>query len=212
MNTDLIDYYRLRATENERVYAKPERRADLERLVAEVRALAFGLDLLEIACGTGYWTEIASATARSITATDINEAMLAVARTKTYGCPVTLRPADLYRLPVERHYDLLFGAFIWSHLPLERIEAAIAGLLRSLRPGGRAVFFDNRFAAGSSTPIGRIDAVGNTYQYRTLSDGSKHEVLKNFPTEAGVRAAFPLAGAWEWIELPYYWMAIKTVE
>jgi hypothetical protein len=34
----------------------------------------------------------------------------------------------------------------------------------------------------SNTPISRRDADGNTYQRRTLDDGSVHEVLKNFPT------------------------------
>jgi len=45
------------------------------------------------------------------------------------------------------------------------------------------VFFDNRYVEGSSTPISRRDAQGNTYQARKLDNGSAHEVLKNFPTE-----------------------------
>ncbi len=41
---------------------------------------------------------------------------------------------------------------------------------------------DNKYVTGSSTPISRTDAHGNTYQNRPLKDGSTHEVLKNFPS------------------------------
>jgi demethylmenaquinone methyltransferase/2-methoxy-6-polyprenyl-1,4-benzoquinol methylase len=43
---------------------------------------------------------------------------------------------------------------------------------------------DNAYVEGSSTPISRQYPEGNTYQIRRLQDGSEHEVLKNFPTEA----------------------------
>ena len=48
---------------------------------------------------------------------------------------------------------------------------------------------DNQYVLGSSTPISRTDAEGNTYQTRPLKDGSSHEVLKNFPTHAQLLAA-----------------------
>jgi hypothetical protein len=50
------------------------------------------------------------------------------------------------------------------------------------------VFLDNRFVPGSSTPIAESDAEGNTYQVRTLADGSTHRVLKNFPDRDALMA------------------------
>jgi hypothetical protein len=41
---------------------------------------------------------------------------------------------------------------------------------------------------GSSSAIAEWDGNGNTYQYRDLSNGSTHRVLKNFPTEAQLLA------------------------
>jgi demethylmenaquinone methyltransferase/2-methoxy-6-polyprenyl-1,4-benzoquinol methylase len=69
------------------------------------------------------------------------------------------------------------------------------------------MFVDNRYVAGSSTPIARRDAAGNTYQLRRLDDGSSHEVLKNFPSPADVREGVTRAGAMDVRveELPYYW-------
>ena len=40
------------------------------------------------------------------------------------------------------------------------------------------VYVDNRYVAGSSTPISRRDEFGNTYQLRSLKDGTHYEVLK----------------------------------
>ena len=59
----------------------------------------------------------------------------------------------------------------------------------------------------SNTPISRRDDDGNTYQRRTLADGSVHEVLKNFPT---CDQAFSMLGERaverQWIQYEHYWV------
>ena len=72
---------------------------------------------------------------------------------------------------------------------------------------------DNRYVEGSSTPISQTDEEGNTYQIRKLSDGSTHEVLKNFP----VRNEFiqwieSLSDNCEFTELDYFWLAEYTLK
>ena len=54
----LATYYALRAAEYERVYAKPERQAELAVVKARMRKMFTGRRVLELACGTGYWTEV----------------------------------------------------------------------------------------------------------------------------------------------------------
>jgi hypothetical protein len=65
----------------------------------------------------------------------------------------------------------------------------------------------------SSTPIARTDSGGNTYQLRTLADGSTHEVLKNFPTREELHAQLRDAGGIKIVidELRYYWTASYVV-
>jgi demethylmenaquinone methyltransferase/2-methoxy-6-polyprenyl-1,4-benzoquinol methylase len=78
---------------------------------------------------------------------------------------------------------------------------------RAVAPGAIVVFFDNRYVEGSSTPLSRRDAQGNTYQARKLDNGSAHEVLKNFPTERELverASAHGLEAKVEWLE--YYWL------
>jgi ubiquinone/menaquinone biosynthesis C-methylase UbiE len=57
-----------------------------------------GKDVLEIACGTGYWTNIISGSARSITASDLNDEVLEMARSKNYKCDVQFIKDDAYTL------------------------------------------------------------------------------------------------------------------
>jgi ubiquinone/menaquinone biosynthesis C-methylase UbiE len=213
MNTNLITYYKDRAKEYEKIYSKPERQEDLAKGAAVLQEIFAGKNLLEVACGTGYWTEQIAQTAGSVFATDINEAVVEIARQKQYpNNNVTFGVADLYEFQPERQYDCLFGGFIWSHIPLEEMERFIKTMNRFVVPGGTMVFMDNRFVAGSNIPVEETDEQGNTYQLRKLEDGTTHRVLKNFPAESQLQQQ--LSGFSEHIRivnLTYYWIVMYTV-
>ena len=70
MSKSMADYYQARAPEFEIVYDKPERQADLATLRSWLAEEARGTTLLEVACGAGYWTGVAAATAKAVVATD----------------------------------------------------------------------------------------------------------------------------------------------
>jgi demethylmenaquinone methyltransferase/2-methoxy-6-polyprenyl-1,4-benzoquinol methylase len=202
-------YYARRAAEYERIYAKPERQADLAAMRARVASLFAGRRVLEIACGTGYWTHVMSAAATSITALDAADETLEIARSKRYpDGKVEFRCGDAYSLPeFGRTHDAAFAGFWWSHVPLARLDEFLDGLVRALAPGSVVAFLDNRYVEGNSTPISRRDAEGNTYQQRTLDDGSSHEVLKNFPTPEELRGKAASRGDEVSVEeFQYYWV------
>ena len=92
-------YYRDRAPEYDKFYEVPERQHDLKRLKSWLVEHVRGRHILEIAAGTGYWTEAAAAVAKAITATDYNPEMLAIAATRNLGSNVKLRTADAFALP-----------------------------------------------------------------------------------------------------------------
>jgi len=205
----LTGYYGKRAGEYERVYAKPERQADLSVLRARLAKACAGRAVLELACGTGWWTQVIAPAAREVAALDASEEVLAVARGKSYPPGrVSFATGDAYAPPdLGRRHDLLLAAFWWSHVPLARLDGFLANAVRAVAPGALMVFLDNRFVEGSSTPIERRDAQGNAYQLRTLEDGSRHEVLKNFPSEGElIRRASKFGWGANVELLPHFWL------
>jgi ubiquinone/menaquinone biosynthesis C-methylase UbiE len=214
-SADLVDYYRRRAAEYEAIYAKPERQRDLRLLEESVRQRLAGRRVLEIACGTGYWTLIAARTAASIVATDAAEEPMRIARSKDYGkASVRFEFADAYALG-ERlgRFDGALAFFWWSHIPLGRIGEFLGSLHRRLEPGARVLLMDNVYVEGNSTAISERDAAGNTFQLRPLSDGTQNRVLKNFPSEADLRARVsPHARAFDYRALEYYWLVDYTLK
>lgn len=208
-DSELIRYYSERAAEYERIYRKPERQEDLRTLRSRVSDLMTGHDLLEVACGTGYWTELFSGVARSIVATDAGHEVLEIARRKPYpsGSRVKFVQGNAYDLGgIPGEFSAAFCGFWWSHVPRSRIPGFLEGLHRRVGAGSRVVFVDNIFVDGSSTPVSRYDEEGNGYQARRLSTGAEHEVVKNFWAEDDLRAAVASAGSSIRIEnLTYYW-------
>ena len=204
----LAAYYARRAPEFEAVYALPERQDDLQKLRDLLRGLVAGRALLEVACGTGYWTQVMAETARSITATDINPAVIELARAKAYrGGPVTLRLADAWRSgEVQGRFTGGAALFWWSHLVRSRTRAFLEQFQRVLLPGALVVLADNLPVPGRHTPIARTDDEGNTYQLRRLRSGERFEVIKNYPSEAELRAAVKgLGEEVHYTALTYYW-------
>lgn len=189
MQADLVDYYARRAKEYELVYEKPERQAGLLELSGLLKAALGNEAVIEIACGTGYWTQRIAETASSVLATDINQQVIEVAKSKRYPRNnVTFALADGYTLAgIEPAFTAGFGGFIWSHIPLEKLSPFLDTLHAKVKAGGKIVFIDNNYVAGNSTPISQTDGSGNTYQRRVLKDGTAYLVLKNFPTQAQIR-------------------------
>lgn len=207
--TSLADYYAQRASEYERIYAKPERQADLQALRARIRQMFAGRKVLELACGTGYWTEVIAGQAIEVLALDLNEEVLEIAKLKNLPEEkVKYRIASAYEIPdIGRSHDALFAGFWWSHVPLARMDLFIEKTTKSVAPGALVAFLDNRYVEGSSTPLSRRDADGNSYQTRKLDDGSTHEVLKNFPSEGELIRRASRHGWGANVELlQHYWL------
>jgi protein tyrosine phosphatase (PTP) superfamily phosphohydrolase (DUF442 family)/SAM-dependent methyltransferase len=223
----MADYYARRAAYYERVYHKPERQADLRAMAAWLAPRFEGRRVLELACGTGWWTPIGAAQAASWLATDLSPETMAIARTKPLPPGIVeFRTVDAYTLAelgearsdaAGSHgapsFDAAFAGCWWSHVPLARLPKWLETLHARLEPGALVVMLDNRFVAGSSTPISRRDAEGNSYQLRTLDDGTHHEVLKNFPEpEQAFAMLGPRARDPQWTAFDHYWILGYTLD
>jgi protein-L-isoaspartate O-methyltransferase len=206
-------YYRDRAGEYDEVYAKPERQSDLGTLRGLLARWVRDKSVLEIAAGTGYWTEVLASSARNVVATDVNNETLGVARARTFGCPVEFFETDAYSLVIpDRTYEVVFVGFFWSHVAHRDIGRFLDHLHSLLDCGTLVIVLDNTFVEGSSTPISRTDAWGNSYQRRELIDGKTYEVLKNFPSDEELRTAMSdIAEDVKLRRLTYYWLMTYRV-
>jgi SAM-dependent methyltransferase len=211
----MADYYARRAAYYERVYAKPERQADLRAMASWLAGRFAGRHVLEIACGTGWWTPHGARDCASWLATDINDETLALARAKPLPeGKVRFALADAYRLESlgAARFDGAFAGCWWSHVRRADLAPWLDALHARLASGARVVMLDNSFVQTSNLPIHRRDEEGNTYQLRTLDDGSTHEVVKNFPTrEEAIAALGTRAHQPQWHTWTHYWALEYTL-
>jgi SAM-dependent methyltransferase len=211
----LETYYDKRAREYEQVYEKPERQRELAWLRDRIPEILRDRTVLEVACGTGYWTQYIAKTARKVHACDINESVLELAREK----PVPRGRVDFFKADAVAldhappGCDGAFAGFWWSHVKKSELALFVKNLSLRLEPGAVVAILDNTFTQWSSTPLSRRDAEGNTYQKRTLANGEEFEIMKNFPTkEELAELVGPVAREAHMEELTYYWLLVFTLK
>lgn len=200
-------YYAERAPYYDAVYLKPERAADIAFLRAWIPAQLAGRRVLEVACGTGYWTQHLIPVAMALTATDATAEPLAFARLRPGAEKAAFAEADAYALPdTLGRFEGAFAGLWLSHVPRRRIGEFLASLHARLLPGSVVVMIDNNEVQLKDLPIAETDADGDTWQHRPLRDGSVHRVLKNFPSQADLEAMVAdAAGSCEYRMLENFW-------
>lgn len=208
--TGTEDFYRRLAPDFDEVYTRPERQGDLSVLRDRLTDWFAGKHVLELAAGTGWWTNVLADTAASVTATDVNQATLDVAQARrTWPSSVRFVVADALAVDaIPGDFDAAYAGFFWSHVPLPALGGFLASLGRRLRPGSLVAFMDNRLIPGRVHPVARRDEQGNTYQRRQMKDGTSWDVLKNFPEPDELRTRLSQFGPQAEVEeLDNFWLA-----
>lgn len=209
---DAIDemraYYAERAPYYDAVYDKAERRSDIAFLREHLPKRVADRSLLEVACGTGYWSQFIAPVASSCVVTDGTPEPLAFAKLRPGTSHAAFHLADAFALPSSLGtFDCAFAGLWFSHVPIERRGEFLGSLHALLVPGARVLFLDNSEVQCKEHPIVESDTHGNTYQHRRLRDGSIHRVLKNFPTESELRVSVsPVARLCEYRALENFWL------
>ncbi|MBU2287107.1 MAG: methyltransferase domain-containing protein, partial [Gammaproteobacteria bacterium] len=158
-DSPLQSYYAARAPEYDAIYLKPERQPDLRAIEAWLPPLFAGARVLELACGTGHWTQFIAPVAAHVVAIDAAPETLRIARSRVPASTVDFRTGDAYAPPTDASgFDAAFAGFWFSHVPRARWREFVQGLHAVLHPGARVVLLDNLWVAGSSTPIAAVDA------------------------------------------------------
>lgn len=181
----VAEYYKLQATEyHHKYYGKDTEsdecvKADVELLQSTFR----GLDVLEIACGTGFWTEMVATSANSVVATDVNPLMIKKAGQRLFHLNnVSFKVADAYDISMLKgRFNGLFTVLFWCHIPRQRIREVIMSFNKLLEPGSPVVVIDQMH--DSDQGIHKSDIHGNKLAQRRASNRN-FTVIKNIPDEA----------------------------
>jgi SAM-dependent methyltransferase len=190
-------YYEARADEYDTAYRRTGNydrgaavnaawQADLERLVDAFDAAPVHGDVVELAAGTGFWTERLVRRARSLTVIDGSDAMLVANRERLgpAAARVDYQVTDLFEWHPRRAWDACVFAFWLCHVPDERAARFSTSVAQSLRDGGVVCFVDK--AATSDPPNERVD--------RTLEDGREFTIIDHPRPPETLVDLFALAG------------------
>ncbi len=177
------DYYRKRILEYEKIYYRDDtiRLKEQEKIADAIKRFLKNKAVIEVAAGTGYWSEILSESASKIMITDLVSETLGLAKTKKYKCPVEFKKEDAYSLSFQDNTFSGGMANLWfSHIPKERINDFFNEFHRVLKNGAIVFMSDNNFDGKVGGKIIKPTGDFNTYKIRRLNDGSKHKILKNY--------------------------------
>jgi len=202
---EMIAYYRARAAEYDEWFYRQGRFdrgpaanarwfTEVETVFAALDALGPTGDVLELASGTGIWTERLIRTARTVTAVDVSPEMIALNQAKVSCDAVSYVRADLFAWAPARTYDAVVCAFWLSHIPHERLDAFLAVVATALRPGGAVFVVDGRREPLGTAADHRLPEGEAQVMTRLLNDGRAFQIVKNFHDPATLAARCAAAG------------------
>ena len=200
------EYYRARAGEYDEWFLR-EGRYDRgaehrEQWFAEVDEVRRALDafgpagrVLELACGTGWWTEQLVRHAGELTVVDASAEVLALNQARLPDFSIRRVQADLFAWEPDGAYDVVFFSFWLSHVPPDRFEAFWAMVRRALAPGGRVFLVDSlRTVESTATNHQLPDEEAEVVVERKLNDGRRFHIYKVFHRPADLEQALAALG------------------
>ena len=186
-----IEYYRARADEYDEWWFRRGRydrgAEDNARWFAEAAQVRAALDawrprgnVLELACGTGIWTQELARQAERLTLVDSSAEVLAINASRVQHPRLERIQADLFTWQATERYDTVFFSFWLSHVPLDRFASFWNTVQGWLEPHGRVFFIDSLYDERSTARDHQLHGPAATTVERTLNDGRAFRIVKVF--------------------------------
>lgn len=201
-----INYYRARANEYDEWWNRTGRFDHGETLnqqwfdeaqtVQEALEQLGNVDsILELACGTGIWTQALVKQAKHVLALDASPEVIAINKAKVNSDKVTYQQVDLFTWQPEAQYDLVFFSFWLSHVPPEKLTSFLKTVYQAVKVGGKVFMLDSRHTP-TSTAINHTLPKENTTTRvkRTLNDNREYTIVKVFYQPDQLQADFQDVG------------------
>ena len=204
---DQIRYYQERASEYDEWFLRQGRydrgEAHSQQWLSEIATVQRALDafrptgkVLELASGTGWWTEQLVKFADSITAVDSAAETIAINQAKLKSDKISYVQANIFEWEPDAFYDVVFFSFWLSHVPPEHFEPFWALVKKSLKENGRVFLVDSLYTPTSTAKDQFLKTAQDTTVKRQLNNGETFEIVKLFYSPKRLTAALDPLG-WE---------------
>ncbi|MBW4500442.1 MAG: class I SAM-dependent methyltransferase [Scytonema hyalinum WJT4-NPBG1] len=137
-------------------------------------------NILELACGTGIWTQELLNIGKQITALDASQQVIEINRRKLGATNIEYRQVDLFSWQPDAEYDLVFFSFWLSHVPPTLVDSFLAKVYKSVRVGGQVFIIDSRFEPTSTAKNHILENDGDIYITRKLNNEQEFKIVKIF--------------------------------
>ena len=202
-----VNYYRLRAAEYDVSSYGDDLEAARVNIAKVLDELAPRGSVLEIACGTGMWTQELVVRADSVVAIDSAPETLELARQRVARGDVELQVADVFAWEPGITFDTVFMGFWLSHVPRARWKEFMERVGAWLYPGGRLLVVDEHV---DLRPRERFDPSGVDTAVRRTSDGSEHRLVKVYLDPAELEELFSELGWRSKITVQSGWVILSA--
>lgn len=183
-------YYRARAAEYDQWWLRqgrynrgPAANAswfnDITVLEDALNAFRPAGNILELAGGTGLWSEKLLPFADQLTIIDGAQEALAINAARLQASNVDYLQADLFEWQPRQHYDMVFFSFWLSHVPDALFNSFWQLVERALVPDGRVFFIDSLKDPTSTALDHQLNDIGDIME-RRLDDGRRYQIVKIF--------------------------------
>lgn len=135
--------------------------------------------ILELACGTGIWTQELLHIGNEITAIDASAEMIVINKKKLNDTKIVdYQQVDLFSWQPTTQYDLVFFSFWLSHVPPTQVDDFLAKVYRAVLPYGKVFIIDSCFDATSTAKDHVFENKNAIYQRRKLNNGQEYHIYK----------------------------------
>lgn len=136
--------------------------------------------ILEIACGTGMWTQKLVAYASEVVALDGSSEVLAINAARVGSGMVRYLEADVFRWEGAGKFDTIFFSFWLSHVPPDLFVGFWEKVRNWLAPGGRVFLIDSLRDPNSTARNHDLPEEDSIVSLRKLDDGREYRIIKIF--------------------------------
>jgi SAM-dependent methyltransferase len=186
---EMFEYYRDRAAHYDKSTGYGNDSQKDMQFIESIKDWLMDLNVLEVACGPGYWTSLLYPYCKTILATDYNEAVLREAKSKSLPKDkVTFVQSNAFSFDnIQQKFSGGLAIQFLSHVPKDQRRLFLEKFHNKLDCGAAVVFADSYFKGNPKSKGLFTNEHGDLVHYRTLPNGRKYLVVKNLPTESELR-------------------------